>query len=127
MMNIDENNLKNLIDAITLIRAKIKWKPNKDKPHLAKRIKLGHLSNNSSLETYEEIIRQVIFNSEADVYIFLAPDSFYPSITTIIKGRLWLVMFGLDGIMETAFPPNNPEKYLENEAFIYLGKLKDLI
>jgi len=32
----------------------------------------------------------------------------------------------LDGILETAFPPEEPENYLASEAFISIGKIGDL-
>jgi hypothetical protein len=35
-------------------------------------------------------------------------------------------MIGLGGILETAFPPSNPQQYLSNPAFIYIGNLKEL-
>lgn len=127
MSNIDESEIENLIRAITLIRAKIQWKQKKAQPHLAKRIKLGHLPDTASLETYEKIMRKIIFNPESQVYIFRDNNSFYPTITSKIKDNLWLVMFGIDGVIETAFPPSNPEKYLSNSSFVYLGKLKELI
>ncbi|SKB16111.1 conserved hypothetical protein [Planktothrix sp. PCC 11201] len=40
--------------------------------------------------------------------------------------QLWLVMIGLDGVLETAFPPDDPKGYLSNSAFIYLGSVKEL-
>ncbi len=36
-------------------------------------------------------------------------------------------MFSLEGIMETAFPPHNPEKYLKNNPFFYIGKLQEFL
>ena len=35
-------------------------------------------------------------------------------------------MLGLDGVLETGFPPENPDSYLADDSFIYLGLLKDL-
>lgn len=36
-------------------------------------------------------------------------------------------MIGVDGILETAFPPENPSKYLSNPNFIHIGILEDLL
>lgn len=126
-MNLEDNEIKKLIKAIELIQAQIKWKPNKAEIHLAKRIKLRHLVDNSSLDDYEKIIKAIIFNPESKVYIFQDDDSFYPTITDQIKNQLWLVMFSVNGIMETAFPPSNAEKYLKINPFIYVGKLKEIV
>jgi hypothetical protein len=125
MNDLDHSKIQNIIKAISLIRKKIQWKPYKAESHLAKRIKLGHLPNNSSLHSYERIIKEIIFNPESEVYVFWDNDFIYPTITSIIKGKIWLVMFSLDGVMETAFPPSNPQKYLDNNPFIYIGSLKE--
>jgi len=128
MNNLEDNDIEKITKAIKLIQTQVQWKSvNKAEIHLAKRIKLGHLTDSSSLDDYEKIIQIIIFNSESKIYIFRDDDSFYPSITNQINSQLWLVMFSLDGIMETAFPPSNPEKYLNNNPFVYVGKLKELV
>jgi len=76
---------------------------------------------------YEVMIDQVITDSKAEVYIYVHEFTIYPTITSIIKEKLWLVMIGLDGILETAFPPENPKNYLSNPNFIYIGILEDLL
>lgn len=127
MNNFETGEIQSLIKAIILIQSNIKWKPNKAQSHLLKRIKLGHLRKNSSLETYEEIIKKVTLNPESQLYVLQHENSLYPTLTGTIEESLWLVMFGIDGVMETAFPPSNPQKYLSNNSFIYLGKLKDFM
>jgi len=113
--------------AIIKVQSQIIWKPNKAESHLRKRIKMGHLPRDFSLENYEKIIKKIILNTESQVYVFKDNFVLYPSLTGIIKDRLWLVMFDVNGIMETAFPPSNPQKYLQNNPFIYLGTLKELM
>ena len=44
-----------------------------------------------------------------------------------MRGRRWLVMFDLEGVMETAFPPTDPEVYLSDPCFQYLGTMKELL
>jgi hypothetical protein len=36
-------------------------------------------------------------------------------------------MFGLNGIMETAFPPDDPDEYLADERFRFLDGLQELM
>jgi hypothetical protein len=36
-------------------------------------------------------------------------------------------MIGIDGILETAFPPENPSNYLSNTNFKYIGVLEELL
>ena len=50
----------------------------------------------------------------------------YPTLMAEVSGEYWLVMIGLDGVMETAFPPDDPEDYLADPAFIYVGVMEEL-
>ncbi|MBF2057313.1 MAG: hypothetical protein IGQ45_08825 [Cyanobacterium sp. T60_A2020_053] len=128
MNNLEDNDFENLTKAIKLIQSQVKWKSiNKAEIHLAKRIKLGHLPNNSSLDDYQKVIQTIILDDESEIYIFQDNNCFYPTVTNKIDYKFWIVMFSLSGIMETAFPPSNPEKYLKNNPFVYIGKLKELI
>lgn len=36
-------------------------------------------------------------------------------------------MFSLNGIMETAFPPTDPDTYLADSRFRYLGTMQELL
>lgn len=114
-----------VLAAIKQVRSEIKWKPGKATPHLTKRIRLGHLPDNASINEYEAIIAVVVNDSQAQLYLFIYGEAIYPTMVKNLEGRLWLVMIGLDGVIETAFPPAEPESYLANEAFVYIGKIAD--
>lgn len=115
-----------LLAAIKQVRSEIKWKPGKAAPHLSKRIRLGHLPDNASLTEYEAIIAVVVNDPQAQLYLFIYGEAIYPTMVKNVEGKLWLVMIGLDGVIETAFPPTEPENYLANEAFVYIGTIADL-
>lgn len=119
--------LERSIKAIIRCQNHIQWKPEKAIPHLAKRIRLGHLPENSTIIQYQELIHQVITDSKAKVYIYLYGSTAYPTITSIIEEKLWLVMIGIDGILETAFPPEDPDNYLSNPNFVFIGILEELL
>ncbi len=54
--------------------------------------------------------------------------SVYPTVVAPHKGRTWLVMISLEGILETAFPPDDPEAYFGQEPrYQRLGSLKEII
>ena len=126
MTAINSSDLETIIQAILKAQKNIQWKPQKAEPHLKKRIRLGHLPEDSTLETYEAIIHQVLMNPKAKIYVYRDQSFLYPSIASTIDSRIWLVILGIDSILETAFPPNNPNTYLSNRAFIYLGILGNL-
>lgn len=127
MREIQAVDLDKAIQAILQAQNHIQWKLGKANPHLTKRIRLGHLPENATIVEYEELISQVLANSKAKIYIYSYESTIYPTITSIVKDRLWLVMIGLDGILETAFPPENPSNYLTNPNFIYIGILEKLL
>ncbi|MCU0543037.1 MAG: hypothetical protein MUE44_12690 [Oscillatoriaceae cyanobacterium Prado104] len=123
---IDEVKLVAILQAIAQVRTKILWKPGKATSHLFKRIRLGHLPDDSSLEQYNAIITAIVNSPEAKVYVYVYGETIYPTLVANMDNKLWLVMISLEGVLETAFPPDRPEIYLANSAFVYLGSVKEL-
>jgi hypothetical protein len=115
-----------VIDAIRRLREGLRWRPGKDTQHLAKRIELGHLPVGTTLAEYEAIIIRVISTSAAEVFVYRRGETLYPTAVAEVEGARWLVMVGLDGTLETAFPPEDPETYLANLRFQRLGTLEEL-
>ena len=115
-----------VVDAIRRMREGLRWRPEKDIQHLAKRIELGHLPVGTTLAEYEAIIIRSINTSTAEVFVYRWGETVYPTVAAEVEGVRWLVMVGLDSIMETAFPPEDPETYLANLRFQRLGTLGEL-
>ena len=126
-MSIDPRDLEKVIQAIIVDRSEIQWKPGKAQPHLAKRIRLGHLPENSTLANYEAVIANVKSNQKANVYAYIYDRIIYPTLTAMVEDRLWLVMMSMDGILKTSFPPDNPSEYLNSNYFVYLGIMEELL
>jgi hypothetical protein len=108
------------------LRERVRWRPEKDAQHLAKRIELGLLPVGTTLADYEAIIIRIICTSTAEVFVYRWGDAVYPTIVAEVERVRWLVMVGLDSVMETAFPPEAPETYLANPRFQRLGILEEL-
>jgi hypothetical protein len=121
-----EEEQGHIADAIRRLRAGIHWRPGKHTQHLAKRIELGHLPVGTTLAEYEAIIIRAISTSIAEVFVYHWGETLYPTVVAEVEGTRWLVMMGLDSIMETAFPPENPVIYLANLRFQRLGTLEEL-
>ena len=115
-----------ITDAIRRLRERVRWRPGKNTQHLAKRIELGHLPFGTTLAEYEATIIRVISTSTAEVFVYRWGEILYPTVVAEVEGTRWLVMIGLDSIMETAFPPENPATYLTNLRFQRLGTLEEL-
>lgn len=127
MAQIPSEEFRNLlIAAIDLIRSQITWKSGKAETHLAKRIRLKHLPLTSSLSDYELLIINILNRLDAKIYIYEFNQKIYPTIVAQVHSDIWLVMITMNGVLETAFPPDNPEEYLSNPNFSYIGRLGEL-
>jgi hypothetical protein len=115
-----------IVAAIRRLREQVRWKPGKDVAHLSKRIALGHLTFGATVADYEALILRVVSTPTADVFVYRWSDAVYPTVVAEVAGVRWLVMMNLEGIMETAFPPEEPDVYLANPQFQRLGTLEEL-
>lgn len=113
--------------AIQQIRAKTQWKPGKDKSHLAKRIRLRHLSPETTMIEYDAIVQSVVIHPGAVVYLFEYDKTFYPTIVAPYKGQAWLVMFSMNGTLETAFPPDTPDTYFSDPQYHFMGHIDEFV
>ncbi|KAM3097888.1 hypothetical protein ACKFKG_07300 [Phormidesmis sp. 146-35] len=123
---LSEEFKSSLIAAIDLARGQITWKPGKAEPHLAKRIRLKHLPATSSLSDYELRIINILNRLDASVYVYEFNEVIYPTVIAQVDLDRWLVMITMKGVLETAFPPDDPEEYLSNPNFSYVGRLGEL-
>jgi hypothetical protein len=121
-----EEDQGRIVDAIRRLRQGVHWRSGKDTQHLAKRIELGHLLVGTTLAEYEAIVIRVINTPTAEVFVYRWGEALYPTVVAEVEGARWLVMVGLDSVMETAFPPEDLETYLANLRFQRLGTLEEL-
>lgn len=117
---------RRVVEAIRRLRERVRWRTGRDVLHLSKRIELEHLPVGATLAEYEALIIRVVNIPTAEVFVYRRGNVLYPTVVTTMEGVQWLVMMGLDGIMETAFPPEDPETYLADRRFARLGTLEDL-
>lgn len=115
-----------VVAAIRLVQAGVRWKPGKAQQHLRKRIALGHLEPEAQLDDYEAVISALVHNAYTEVYVYVFKDRIYPVVVGTVGNQRWLAMFGLDGVMETAFPPTDVTSYLSDSRFVRLGTLQEL-
>jgi hypothetical protein len=126
-MNIAPELHLQIVVAIRLIQTVIQWKPGKDIAHLRTRKKWQHLAEDATLEEYQAIIQTVVHDEVALVYLYHFGSRVYPSIVAQVQQKPWLVMFGLDGIMETAFVIESPQEYLGQPEFELIGQLWEVL
>jgi hypothetical protein len=85
------------------------------------------LDEEATLDDYENIIRHVLHDGSAQVYVFWYEQVPYVTIVIMIDRSTWLVMFNLDGIMETAFVVKRPDKYLSAPDYEYIGRIDEVV
>ena len=120
-------SLPAIAQALRQVQAQIRWKPGKAHKHLSKRKDQGHLPPQATLAEYEAIIQAVVRHPEALIYVYRYGSTDYPTVVASCEGQIWLVMFGLDGVMETAFPPGEPDTYFDRDPrYIPVGSIERL-
>jgi hypothetical protein len=113
--------------AILSLRTQVRWKPGKDADHLAKRKQRGHLPLDAKIDDYNEIIITVLSDDESKVYRYDVAGDTYGVVWGTCERQEWLIIFGLDGVMETAFPSKAPQRYITRRAMVFLGKVEDIL
>ncbi len=114
-----------LVDALRAICNKLHWKPGKDIVHLKKRRRMKNLSG--SLTDYEQVIYNIVRNVQNIVYLYDFMGTHYYAVRGFAANNEWIVIFGRGGLMETAFPPQNIDEYLERRGFIFLGRVEEIL
>ena len=116
-----------IVSAIQSVRSQIRWKPGSAARHLLKRKLRGHLSPDATVDDYEHIILTILEDERARVYVYWHQKVAYVSVVAVIRNRHWLVMFSLDGWMESAYVIENPDRYLSKSVFELIGSLNEVI
>jgi len=80
----------------------------------------------ATLDDYESIIQAVLEDMQAKVYIYRHNNP-YVVVVAVIQRQHWLVIFGLNGLMESAYVVERPEHYLNQSAFELLGLLGEVM
>jgi len=115
------------LDAFYIIRNSVQWKPGKDISHLEKRKRMRHLALTASLRDYHDVISTLVRNDQNIVYLYEFENTYYYAVRGFFQGNEWLVIFGNDGIIETAFPPEDIDHYLTNRGFVLLDRISEVL
>ncbi len=116
-----------IAETIRQLCQQIRWRPGRAEAHVEKRIRLGHLPPQATVAEYELLIMAVLNDPSAEVYLVEYGKIFYPTVVADYQGVKWLVMCGMDGIMETAFPPDDPVSYFQREKYHWISMLTELL
>ncbi len=115
-----------VLEAIRAVRAYVHWKPDSASRHLEKRKRRGHLPPTATIDDYELIIRTVLQDKAAQVYRYWYNRLPYVAVVAMVQTNRWLIMFSYDGVLESAFVVEHPERYLNKPGFEWIGSLGEL-
>ena len=124
---LSRNERIELIEALRSIRKDIQWKPDKDIVHLKKRQRMGHISLSATIQDYEKIITDIVQNDSNILYVYEFKASKFYAVRGFVQESEWLVIYGSKGVMETAFPPEDIDEYLNRRGFIFIGQIKEVL
>jgi hypothetical protein len=121
-----EPDLKLLLQTIQRVRQQAHWPAGSADRHLEKRKLRGHLPATATIADYEQIIQAVLQDASAQVFRYWYNQSAYVTVVTVIESKTWLVMFSYDGVLESAFVMDRPERYLNKPGFEWIGRLGEV-
>ena len=116
-----------IASAIRSVQSRVRWRAGSAARHLLKRKLRGHLPAGATLSDYERVILTVLEDAHARVYVYRHDDVPYVVIVAVVQDRNWLVMFSLDGLIESAYVVENPDRYLSKSVFEMVGLLNEVI
>ena len=123
--------LSNVVKAIHIVQKQLIWKPDSAARHLRRRISRGHLLATATVADYERVIRRVMEQPAAQVYLYWhsAADKrvAYVSVVGLIDDQPWLVMFSFTGVLESAYIVERPQYYLSEPEFERICALGDIL
>jgi hypothetical protein len=102
-----------------------KWKggPASITNHLQRRKKRGHLPPNATESDLIQKGMEVLQSAGSTVYEYVPSGTLY-----FVVHEEWAVFFDEEGLWDTAFPPDVPERYFAStKGYKILGKLSELI
>lgn len=112
--------------SLGLLRQHLQWKPGKEFPHLEKRKRMGHLAADVSLQEYNGLIQGLVKEAGNLVYLYRFGAERYYAVRGDIDGQEWLLIVTKAGVIETAFPPDAMERYLQRRGFIAMGTIREV-
>lgn len=77
-----------VLQAIGIVREQINWKPRKATRHLLKRISLGHLPDETTIEQYNAIVTFVVNNPDANIYLYVFRETIYPTLVANMENKI---------------------------------------
>ena len=116
-----------IVEALETIRKQVSWKPSKNVEHLNKRKRMRHLATSASMQDYDRIILDIVKDIRNVIYLYEFRGVHYYAVRGYFADREWLILFGAGGLMETAFPPQDMDEYLERRGFVLLGRIEEVL
>ncbi len=79
------------------------------------------------MDDYSRFIHTLLTGGNNLVYHYPFGVRDYYAVSGYMRDTGWLVVFGSDGVLETAFPPDDLTGYVAKHGFELLGSMEELI
>ncbi len=87
---------------------------------------MDHLAAAVSLQEYNGLIQSMVKEAGNLVYLYHFGAERYYAVRGRIGSQEWLVIVTKAGVIETAFPPDAMERYLQRRGFIAMGTIREV-
>lgn len=84
------------------------------------------MPSTATLKDYERVILTVLQDKSAQVYRYWYNRVPYVTVVAAVHTQQWLVVFAYDGLLESAFVVEHPERYLSKPGFEWIGSLGEV-
>jgi len=71
-----------IANAVRSVPSQVRWKPDSAVRHLLKRKLRGHLPSGATLDDYERMVRTVLQDQQAQIYLYRYRDTPYVAVVT---------------------------------------------
>jgi hypothetical protein len=112
--------------ALRPLGQRVLWKPGKATVHLEKRKTMNHLPVESPLEEYNGLIQTLVREGRHQVYLYRFGSERYYAVRGTVQSVEWLVIATREGVVETAFPPDAIDEYLNRRGFVFIGTIQEV-
>lgn len=113
--------------ALRILGQCVLWKPGKATVHLEKKKAMDHLPAESLLEEYNGLIQTLAQEGKHQVYLYRFGSERYYAVRGSAQGAEWLVIATKEGVVETAFPPDAMDNYLNRRGFVFIGTIQEVL
>ena len=116
-----------IVNAIQSARSEVRWRPGSPARRLLKRKLRGHLPARATSDDCQRVILTALRDDRAQVYVYWHDGTPYVALVAVVQPRHWLVTLTMEGLIESAYVVERPNRYLHKPVFELIGSLSEVL